>query len=77
MLYSYLYLFKYYSILFQMLIKNFLYYCAKPVYNNINENIIWYLLSGNPNAVDLLAKLDKKTMQENCKYFAEELIQYR
>ena len=32
----------------------------KPVYNNINENINWYELSENPNAIHLLQQnLDK------------------
>ena len=40
------------------------------------DKVDWSFLSCNPNAIHLLCKLDTKTMQENCKYFAEELIQY-
>ena len=40
------------------------------------DKVYWKWLSYNPNAVHLLCKLDTTTMQENCKYFAEDVVQY-
>jgi uncharacterized protein with WD repeat len=49
---------------------------AIPLLEKNLYKVNWINLSANPNAIHLLCKLDTKSMQENCKYFAEELIEY-